>query len=110
MDIVSIIIPLVIPIIFFIGYIIHLSVIHRKQEQISSLVRYELLKTADKAANEYLDNLIDKYSAMGYNGYIVNRYQKLDKEPKKKTYPTNCKNCGAPLHSHRCEFCDTEYN
>ena len=24
--------------------------------------------------------------------------------------PTNCKNCGAPLHGNRCEFCDTEYN
>lgn len=23
---------------------------------------------------------------------------------------TNCKNCGAPLHSNRCEFCDTEYD
>ena len=21
---------------------------------------------------------------------------------------TNCKNCGAPLHSNRCEFCDTQ--
>lgn len=25
-------------------------------------------------------------------------------------YPTNCKNCGAPLHGHICKFCDTEYN
>ena len=24
-------------------------------------------------------------------------------------HPTNCKNCGAPLHGHICEFCDTEY-
>lgn len=23
---------------------------------------------------------------------------------------TNCKNCGAPLHSNRCEFCGTEYD
>lgn len=22
---------------------------------------------------------------------------------------TNCKNCGAPLHGNRCEYCDTEY-
>ena len=22
---------------------------------------------------------------------------------------TNCKNCGAILHSNRCEFCGTEY-
>lgn len=22
---------------------------------------------------------------------------------------TNCKNCGAPLHGNRCEYCGTEY-
>lgn len=22
---------------------------------------------------------------------------------------TNCKNCGAPLHSGKCEYCGTEY-
>lgn len=22
---------------------------------------------------------------------------------------TNCKNCGAPLHGDRCEYCGTEY-
>ena len=22
---------------------------------------------------------------------------------------TNCKNCGAPLHSYKCEYCGTEY-
>lgn len=24
-------------------------------------------------------------------------------------HPTNCKNCGAVLHSSKCEFCGTEY-
>ena len=24
-------------------------------------------------------------------------------------YGTNCKNCGAILHSNRCEYCGTEY-
>ena len=23
--------------------------------------------------------------------------------------PTNCKNCGAPLESHKCEYCGTKY-
>lgn len=23
--------------------------------------------------------------------------------------PTNCKNCGAPLHGRKCEYCGTEY-
>lgn len=26
-----------------------------------------------------------------------------------KSHPTNCKNCGAVLHSNTCEFCGTEY-
>lgn len=27
----------------------------------------------------------------------------------RSTLPTNCKNCGAPLHSHECEYCGSEY-
>ena len=27
----------------------------------------------------------------------------------KNPLPTNCKNCGAPLHSHECEYCGSEY-
>lgn len=27
----------------------------------------------------------------------------------RKQLPTNCKNCGAPLHSHECEYCGSEY-
>lgn len=26
-----------------------------------------------------------------------------------KVRPTNCVNCGAPLHGDKCPFCDTEY-
>lgn len=26
-----------------------------------------------------------------------------------KSYPTNCRNCGAVLHSNKCEYCGTEY-
>ena len=26
-----------------------------------------------------------------------------------KQLPTNCKNCGAPLHSHECEYCGSKY-
>ena len=33
--------------------------------------------------------------------------------PNKESYtnnlPTNCVNCGAPLHSCHCEYCDTNY-
>ena len=28
---------------------------------------------------------------------------------RKDTLPANCKNCGAPLSSHKCEYCGTEY-
>ena len=27
-----------------------------------------------------------------------------------KMLPTNCKNCGAALHGHKCEYCGTTYN
>ena len=27
----------------------------------------------------------------------------------KEPLPTNCKNCGAPLHGSRCDYCGTEY-
>ena len=27
----------------------------------------------------------------------------------KNPLPTNCKNCGATLHSHKCEYCGSEY-
>lgn len=28
---------------------------------------------------------------------------------RQKRLPLNCKNCGAPLHSHKCEYCGSEY-
>lgn len=29
-------------------------------------------------------------------------------EEKRITYPTNCKNCGAILHNHICEYCNSD--
>ena len=29
-------------------------------------------------------------------------------EEKRITYPTNCKNCGAILHNHICEYCGSD--
>jgi hypothetical protein len=26
-----------------------------------------------------------------------------------KPTPHNCHNCGAPVHNHKCEYCNTEY-
>lgn len=36
---------------------------------------------------------------------------KLDSEiiVHKNPLPTNCKNCGAPLHSYECEYCGSKY-
>lgn len=33
----------------------------------------------------------------------------MDESGNKTTHPTNCINCGAVLHSCRCEYCGTEY-
>ena len=30
--------------------------------------------------------------------------------PKNKRYLTNCPNCGAPLKSHKCEYCGSEFD
>lgn len=38
------------------------------------------------------------------------KYKKfLNNERIKIMKPIICKNCGAPLHSKKCEYCDTEY-
>lgn len=37
-------------------------------------------------------------------------YVKLAMENSHSNLPTNCVNCGAPLHGHICKYCDTEYN
>lgn len=38
------------------------------------------------------------------------KYREEDVEPTIQcSLPTNCKNCGAPLHSHECEYCGTRY-
>ena len=34
------------------------------------------------------------------------KYTEIEKEEPKIH---NCKNCGAPLHNNKCEYCETEY-
>ena len=46
--------------------------------------------------------------------YYRGRYIRLKTYPNyetdsKKFHLTNCKNCGAPLISHKCEYCGTIY-
>ena len=73
---------------------------------------------------ETLTDLVRGYKELGCNGWVIdylNRYiNGVDTSEKESTIApttknampklTNCKNCGAPLHSNRCEFCDTQYD
>lgn len=73
-------------------------------------------------AQQGLDSIRSTMKELGGNGFIANHIDPLRPpntgsnvmpplEPKPK-HPklTNCKNCGAPLHGNKCEFCDTEYD
>lgn len=71
-------------------------------------------------AKSELESMWDSYYAQSddLHGYVVrngtwNDLRVLDstdfehEEPKEKT--TNCKNCGAPLHNGKCDYCGSEY-
>lgn len=58
------------------------------------------------------------YKDLGGNGFLIHYLNRCIEERDMPDAPTtknmvpkltNCKNCGAPLHGNRCEFCDTEY-
>ena len=51
----------------------------------------------------------DMYGIYRDNG-IVEEIKSAAKKTKTNNIPLNCVNCGAPLHSHRCEYCDTDYS
>jgi hypothetical protein len=53
--------------------------------------------------NVYIDSKMDSLS---------NKLDTLSQleHPHKSHKLTNCKNCGAVLHSNKCEFCGTEYD
>lgn len=62
---------------------------------------------------------VENYKDLGGNGALIHYLNRcieeqgtLDVPTTKNMIPklTNCKNCGAPLHSNRCEFCGTEYD
>lgn len=59
------------------------------------------------------------YKDLGGNGFLIHYLNRCIEEKDTSDVPTtknmipkltNCKNCGAPLHGNRCEFCDTEYD
>jgi CRISPR/Cas system-associated exonuclease Cas4 (RecB family) len=43
-------------------------------------------------------------------GLTIKQITKIKSNEEAAHRPTNCKNCGAPLHGNKCEFCDTEYH
>ena len=52
-----------------------------------------------------LDDMSYKTYCTSYEPNLLNSEIIVHKYP----IPTNCKNCGAPLHSHECEYCGSEY-
>lgn len=52
----------------------------------------------------YLDYMYDGTKWVEIDDYVDTQ------EPTHIHLPTNCVNCGAPLTSHKCSFCGTEYN
>lgn len=64
---------------------------------------------------------VKNYKDLGGNGVLIHYINRcieeigtpnMDVPTIKSMTPklTNCKNCGAVLHSNRCEFCGTEYD
>lgn len=114
-DVIFVIISLLIPFIGVIGLIVQIHNKHKYEERNIEYIR-------SKLENIYQYN---QYKKLGNNDNIVNYLNRcIDEEkppnkdsnvvtpPIKHKSPklTNCKNCGAPLHSNKCEFCDTEYD
>jgi hypothetical protein len=48
-----------------------------------------------------------KYGYATGSGYAMSFW--LDHQ-RPKPLPTNCKNCGAPLRSVECDYCNTKYH
>lgn len=54
--------------------------------------------------------LYDNCTYVYVNNEWVNIYSTEDlySDNNQYDYPTNCRNCGAVLHNHICEFCGTD--
>ena len=73
----------------------------------------ELRVVGQRYAIDALNKQIAELKSLGHNGYLVHKLERVadaQNEPQKyMSFPTNCVNCGAPLHGNVCKFCDTEY-
>lgn len=85
--------------------------------------RHKIDKYVEEDAEECSVNseidYVKIYKELGYNGVLIHllnhcieEWDISDVPTTKNMIPklTNCKNCGAILHSNRCEFCGTEYD
>lgn len=114
-SLISSIIPFLLPFIAMLSIILKIIINHKREERDIEYVRYKL-----ECIYQY-----NQYKKLGSNDGIINYLNRcIDEEkppnkgsnvitpPTKHKSPklTNCKNCGAPLHSNKCEFCDTEYD
>lgn len=57
----------------------------------------------------YTDAYRDINGRLCFNEVCVDESEHNEVIVHKNTIPTNCKNCGAILHSHKCEYCGSEY-
>lgn len=109
---ISSIIPFLLLFIIALSFILKRYIDYKREERNIEFIRSKL---------EY----IYQYKKIGGNDEIINYLNHYiddtkplnkgsnDVAPPTKHKPpkfTNCKNCGAPLHSNKCEFCDTEYD
>ena len=83
-----------------------------KKPQLYTTTYANIMTDKAKLHNGTIMYLTDTQEVVLYDdGNIIKLHdihnQKADRP--QVAVPTNCKNCGAPLHGHKCEYCDTEY-
>lgn len=80
---------------------------YKEYKRIQRLRAIHFAELNRQLKSKQIERTRDKYSSLGCNGYLLNT---LDHIKPSRKIPTNCKNCGAPLHGSKCDFCDTEYD
>ena len=85
-------------------------------EVIDISTNYNFIGKYDDTKDYQLGDLCIKTDG-GLYAYVYDGWETIAYTPssynentqiKKISYPTNCKNCGAILHNHICEYCDTD--
>ena len=96
-------IPLSVVVVSGVGVIIKIIKDRIEEQRLINDIGSSLKKLG---SNGYITNHIDAFHPPNKGSNVIAPSKKQHKPPKL----TNCKNCGAPLHSNKCEFCDTEYD